>query len=661
MIQNILMVALGLGFVIFFHELGHFLLAKWNGVKVEKFSIGFDLYGLKLWSFQRGETTYVLGAIPLGGYVKMLGENPDEQAATSTDPRSYGNKSVGARMAIISAGVIMNLILGMACFVLAFSLGGLMDIPPKLGMVVAGRPAYEAGVRTGDRIVAIDGKQDITYEDLLRAVALSGNGQFVRLDLKRPGQDALVSVKIEPGREASAERPSIGIGPINDLVLAPEDWFVPPLGLSDKVPMPGGGFKGEDRIVQVGPVDQEPEDVADAIDLHRVLSKYRDKRLNLVVERGGNPKTRSAGGVTKATLPLPPNHFVDFGFRLKIEPISSIQGGSIAQTAGFQKGDLIVKVDGQDDFDPMRLPTYFYDHAGKPVTVELERGEGEAKAVTITVTPDDSPPWLEAVMNLEPLEIPGLGLAYPVATSIVAVREGSPAAKAGLKRGDVIKAMTLNFPRPKRKEPTPFTFKFDGKDRAWPQAFSVLQDPTYLAYENPPSPDIELLINNATQPIVVRPEPDPDWFHPARGLRFEVVKQPVPPQNLASAFQRGAEVTFENAISIYYMIRGLVQERLGKENFGGPIRIAGLAYHFASSGFSPFVYFLGLLSVNLAVLNFLPIPPLDGGQMAFLVAEKIRGRPLPESAQMVGTIAGLVFVLGLMLFFVYQDVKLTFF
>ncbi len=84
---------MGLGFVVFIHELGHFLLAKWNGVKVEKFSIGF---GPTLFGFRRGETEYVLAALPLGGFVKMLGEGLDEQESTSTDPRAYSNKSVSA-------------------------------------------------------------------------------------------------------------------------------------------------------------------------------------------------------------------------------------------------------------------------------------------------------------------------------------------------------------------------------------------------------------------------------------------------------------------------------------------------------------------------------------------------------------------------------------
>ena len=120
--------------MIFIHELGHFLLAKWNGVKVEKFSIGF---GTTIFGFRRGETEYVIAAIPLGGFVKMLGEGPDDETSKSTDPRAYPNKSVGARMAIISAGVIMNVFLGLACFVYAYGHG--MEETPGEGLGACSR------------------------------------------------------------------------------------------------------------------------------------------------------------------------------------------------------------------------------------------------------------------------------------------------------------------------------------------------------------------------------------------------------------------------------------------------------------------------------------------------------------------------------------------
>ena len=201
---NILKVALGLGFVIFIHELGHFLLAKWNGVKVEKFSIGF---GPTIFGFRRGETEYVLAAIPLGGFVKMLGEGPEDDLNKSSDPRAYPNKSVGARMAIISAGVIMNVFLGLACFVYAYG-HGMDTIPAKTGALVASSPAYKAGLRVGDEIVAIDGRLDISYTTLLLKVSLSGPGQVLHFSVQRPGRKGPLEMDIQPVREARNDRRS---------------------------------------------------------------------------------------------------------------------------------------------------------------------------------------------------------------------------------------------------------------------------------------------------------------------------------------------------------------------------------------------------------------------------------------------------------------------
>src|SRR5262249_42291644 len=162
----------GLSFVILIHELGHFLVAKWYGVKVKAFALGL---GPIVWGFRIGETVYGIAPFPLGGYVSMLGETPGEDPDKDADPGAYPNKSVGARMAIISAGVVMNLICGLLFFIIAYHHGGLQETPAKIGSVVAGMPAYEAGIRTGDEIVALDGRREVSFEDLLRTVALSGS------------------------------------------------------------------------------------------------------------------------------------------------------------------------------------------------------------------------------------------------------------------------------------------------------------------------------------------------------------------------------------------------------------------------------------------------------------------------------------------------------
>ena len=370
-IFSIAEVALGLGFVIFLHELGHFVLAKWNGVKVEKFSIGF---GPTLLGFTRGETEYVLAVLPFGGFVKMLGEGPEEEANKSSDPRAYPNKSVRARMAIISAGVIMNVLLGLACFVYVYK-QGIDEMPTTIGAVVAGMPAYEAGFLPGDEIVAIDGRRDLSFNNLKMRVSLSSKGQKLRFEVKRPGVDEPKFFDLEPLRDAGNKMPEIGIAPSIGLTLDDEKPFLAPAGLEAKPKDPNDGLLPGGTVVAAGPVGSTPVPVADLPALYREFGKAMDKPFDIVVERRPKGEAISAAPLEKKTAVLLPNHFVEFGFRLAIEPITAIRKDSPAYVADFRKGDRIIKVDGRDDFDPMRLPSECFEKAGKPMTFEVERSD----------------------------------------------------------------------------------------------------------------------------------------------------------------------------------------------------------------------------------------------------------------------------------------------
>src|SRR3954470_23790174 len=201
-IFSILLLVFGFGFVIFWHELGHFLAAKWVGIRVEQFAVGFGQailawrkgIGFRVGTTQReydkrlkdyvetkeahlqlkeratwtheqlahaanelglGETEYRLNWIPLGGYVKMLGQDDLNPTAQSEDPRAYNRKSIRARMLVVSAGVIMNVILAAIFFMIVFLMGFNVQ-PSMVGMIQTNSPAQQAGLAVGDRVRYLD-------------------------------------------------------------------------------------------------------------------------------------------------------------------------------------------------------------------------------------------------------------------------------------------------------------------------------------------------------------------------------------------------------------------------------------------------------------------------------------------------------------------------
>ncbi len=654
-------VAFGLGFVIFLHELGHFLLAKWNGVRVEKFSIGF---GPSLLEFTWGETVYALAILPLGGFVKMLGENPEENPdePRSSDPRAYHNKSIGARMSIISAGVIMNFILGIICFSLVYS-QGTIELRAKIGQVVPGSPAYLAGIKPRDEIMAIDDRRDIAFDDLSRKSSLSGSGQKLHLELKRPGQTEAKIVDVEPRRQKGQTAPIIGIRSGQSLMLVDASASIP----YPFVPLPGmgtadspaiGTVKRGDVITAVTLEGEPPISVNDQDVLVALLDRSRDKTMVITVERSAEDGAKRES----VDLKLSPCHVMDLGFRVGFEPIVAVMPGSPAESAGFHAGDIIISVDEKEDVDPLKLPTYCRDKAGQAVTFAIKRGDA---TLTLTATPDATPVWLDILRvsdggpdtNQEPLEIPGLGLAYATGRTVQAIDAGSPAAKSGLKVGDIINEVTLptitiageKKPDKARK---PVVVTLTGESPAsLSSLFKVMQTWPGLS-------SVDIKVQGRADKISIALEPSPTWFYPERGLSFGPLTRVVLPQGFVNSLKRGWEETIDNITSIFAMFRGLGQGRVGSKGLAGLPRILGIASGAAEAGWVPLVQFLGMLSINLAVLNFLPIPPLDGGQMVFLIGEKLRGKPLPDAALWYFTVTGLVLVLSLMLFTVSQDLLL---
>ena len=181
---------IALGVLVFVHELGHFAVAKWVGVKVHRFSIGF---GPVLFSWRRGETEYAVSALPLGGYVKMLGEGEDDPEAAAEPERAFLTHR--HRAAIVAAGPAMNVVFAFVAYAALFAAVG-VQVPstqPVVGGVMAGMPAAEAGLQANDRIRTIDATPIETWEDLSKAVVASG-GKRLRLGIDRNGEQKTVEV-----------------------------------------------------------------------------------------------------------------------------------------------------------------------------------------------------------------------------------------------------------------------------------------------------------------------------------------------------------------------------------------------------------------------------------------------------------------------------------
>lgn len=222
MLIIILSTALVLGVLIFVHELGHFLVAKRSGVTVLRFSLGF---GPKVAGITRGKTEYRLSAIPLGGYVKMLGEDAEEEEKLSPEELagSFSEQRVYKRLAIVFAGPLSNFIFAIVVFALMFTFSGLRELAPVIGSVNAGSPAQIAGLKSGDAIVAIDGKPIETWDDLSESIEDHG-ARPLNFLVKRG--DSRIAFTITPAISKvkdlfgeAERRPMIGITSAEQLIV----------------------------------------------------------------------------------------------------------------------------------------------------------------------------------------------------------------------------------------------------------------------------------------------------------------------------------------------------------------------------------------------------------------------------------------------------------
>lgn len=181
-----------LGILIFFHELGHFLMARLFGVGVQKFSLGF---GPRLLGKKIGITDYRISLVPLGGYVKMVGEEPDSEIDPAQIPISFTHKHVFKRILIVAAGPFFNILLAVIIFFGIFQLSGTFLLKPSIGDITEGTPAHREGLKKNDLIVAIDGSPISSWDEMAETISSSG-GKTLKLSVRR-GETSL-GINITP-------------------------------------------------------------------------------------------------------------------------------------------------------------------------------------------------------------------------------------------------------------------------------------------------------------------------------------------------------------------------------------------------------------------------------------------------------------------------------
>lgn len=693
---EVLMVALmvfGFGFVVFFHELGHFLAAKWVGIKVEQFAVGFGqaLFAWRKgigWKFGSthpeylsriekhlaakgapgasaedysdeqimtaademglGETEYRLNWVPLGGYVKMLGQDDLKANASVSDPRAYNRKSVGQRMIVVSAGVIMNIILAAIGFMVVFLLG--FNAPaPIVGKVLINSPADLAGIQVGDRILTIDGTKQYDFSRVILSTALLKENHDVPVEVERTKPDGAkerLTLTMRPSKMTDDPKSflGIGVGPQLELQgpakLEPwqqkqyDDELAKDKGHSTIDPTlirPGDvivaingqklneGGKGEadqtkygypilDRALQSGkPVQITVKDKD---------GKTREEQVKPQIEQAfGDRKVNVAG--------MEPRPFVE-----AIPEKTSVEGK-------LQPGDVFTAItytdkDAFPNTDKVRKLALQAGEDGKPLTVSVER---DGKTVII----NDLVPKTRIESKGHGL---GIGLGMDAAPTISQVVEGSPAAKAGVPNGAKITAV-------------------DGKPvETWFEVKQLLSTPGdhKLTADVPAQKEPKDYTLAMSQGDV---ETLGHSLHATAMLNLRDLRVPRQTSNPITAMGWGVTETRDLILQFYVTIARMFQGSVSYANMMGPLGIVTSGAQFAIRGADWLIWFLAMISANLAVVNFLPIPIVDGGLFTFLILEKIQGKPLSPRAQAIAQMVGFALIISVFLLVTYQDIRRT--
>jgi regulator of sigma E protease len=384
-VTSIVGVVVLLGGLIFFHELGHYLMAKLFGVRVEVFSLGF---GPKLFRRRVGETEYALSLIPLGGYVKLMGDDPYRAVPASEAERAFSTQKLYKRFLIVAAGPLANFLLACVLFTIIFWIGQPMR-GNKIGTVIADSPAWSAGLRPGDRIQAVN-EAPVTYWNDLDDLLKKRTSEKIELKVERGGAELRIPYTVGTIRTRNEFGEEVESGGIKGISPYPLQSMI---GVSDPAsPAYLAGLRTGDLITKV---DNRPvvlwEQLREAL-----WTNWVPKKPITITVRRGAAVTQDSGEEKSFTLVYPErpgsqkvavSHETDY---LGIYPselfVQKVTPNSPAEKGGMQPGDRVVKVGD--------APIYHFESVvdevqasgtkGGPLIFSLER---EGKIILLDLKP----------------------------------------------------------------------------------------------------------------------------------------------------------------------------------------------------------------------------------------------------------------------------------
>lgn len=597
---SIVLAIFGIGLLIFLHEGGHFLAARAAGVRVEVFSLGF---GPRIAGFQWRGTDFRLSAVPFGGYVMVAGQDPSDRRYPAR--MSLWSKSVGQRALFWSGGVLMNALFALIVFPIVFSSG--VKFPAAVaGPIVPGSAAWEAGIEEGERILEVAGKPVYSLQNLTIEVALSGNRPVELLVEATEGERRVVTARPHYDRQQGLY--SLGLNPAynqDEVLLTVEDG-----GIAH-----AAGLRTGDRVVSINGTAEGAVAAFEGLD-----------PLDVVVERDGE---RIA--VTLTPTPSAKEAAPMIGVRPLPHRVAGMRPGSaIADSLGLERQDIVLAVDAKpflsgslDDFAASTAPS----------TTWVVVRNGERKELTANSTPADRKAMAELV-------------AFDTDTRLQLLpMPGGAAEASGLRAGDWLQ--TINGEPVDDWNDLRKAVK-DAGDK--PMQLKLLRpdpDQVVAGLGQPTGAPIELTLTPRKTPT------------PEVGFQRSIapVMSEIRADGFADAVKLGTVSSIDLVKQLYVTIKRMLTGEVGAKNLGGIIRISQVSYQAAQRGPTWFWYFLALLSVNLAFVNLLPIPVLDGGHLMFLLIEKVKGSPVSTKVFGYSQVIGLVFVLLLVLFVTYNDIQ----